>query len=87
MKNTAIRRTRAVSLSVAPDQRGCCDTLVRTSDLEEVVLRLPVRERARPVRKLLESLDQPSEDEVRSLGLDLRFAILGRSQPRLLILW
>ncbi len=42
---------------------------MNTAVLEEAVLHLPLRERAHLVQKLLESLDQPSEDEVQQLWL------------------
>lgn len=38
-------------------------------DLEESVLNLPLRERAQLAFRLLESLDQPDESEVRQLWL------------------
>jgi putative addiction module component (TIGR02574 family) len=41
-----------------------------TSDLEEAVLHLPLQERAQLAHKLLESLDMPSEDEVRQMWLN-----------------
>ncbi len=39
------------------------------SDIEKAVLHLPIRERAHLAQKLLESVDQPSENEIQHMWL------------------
>jgi putative addiction module component (TIGR02574 family) len=40
-----------------------------TRDIEEAILHLPIRDRARLAQKLLESLDQLSDDELKQVWL------------------
>ena len=42
---------------------------MNTADLEEAVLHLSLQERARLAQKLLDSVDHPSDSEVRELWL------------------
>src|SRR5262249_59181650 len=45
------------------------DPAMTTADLEEAVLHLPLEERAHLAQRLLESLDQPSGEEVQQMWL------------------